>query len=307
MRHLLGIEDITLEDINQIIETAKSMKFVLERKIKKVPTLRGLTVANLFFEPSTRTLNSFLIAERRLSADTVNISKSFSSVEKGETLLDTTRNIEAMKVDIVVIRHSVPFAPHYLAERINASVINAGDGSHEHPTQALLDILSMVEKFGDLRDLNVSIIGDILHSRVARSLILALKKMGAKITLCGPPTLLPEYFINYGVDITYTLKEAILNRDVVYVLRIQKERQDGCFIPTINEYIRFYSVTKEVLQKFAKKDVVIMHPGPVNRGVELTPDVADGPWSLILQQVTNGVAVRMAIIYLLSGLPRSEE
>jgi len=281
------------------------MKFILERPVKKVPTLRGITVANLFFEPSTRTLNSFIVAERTLSADTINISNSFSSVAKGETLLDTARNIEAMMVNMVVIRHSVPGAPHYLARRINSSIINAGDGAHEHPTQALLDLLTIREKFGRIKGLNVSIIGDIIHSRVARSLTLGLKKMGANVVLCGPPPMLPEWFLQYGVQITYRLPEAIKDSDIIYTLRIQREREAESFIPSIREYRKFYTINFGKLKKYAKEGIIIMHPGPVNRGVELTPDVADGPWSLILNQVTNGIAIRMAILYLLSG--RKEE
>ena len=304
-KHLLGIEELSRDEVDSILDTAIIMKSVLERRIKKVPTLRGITVANLFFEPSTRTLNSFLIAERRLSADTINVSMSFSSVLKGETLLDTARNLEAMRVDMVVIRHSVPCSPHYLAERISASVINAGDGAHEHPTQALLDMLTLKERFGNIEGLKVSIIGDILHSRVARSLTMGLLKEGADVILCGPPTFLPEWFEDYGVKITYNLKDAIVDRDVIYVLRIQRERQDTAFLPSLREYIRYYSVNRDVLNRYARKDVIIMHPGPVNRGVELAPDVADGPWSLILHQVTNGIAVRMAILYLLSGIGSS--
>ncbi len=281
------------------------MKFILERPVKKVPTLRGITVANLFFEPSTRTLNSFVVAERTLSADTINISKSFSSVAKGETLLDTARNIEAMMVNMVVIRHSVPGAPHYLAKRINSSIINAGDGAHEHPTQALLDLLTIREKFGRIKGLNVSIIGDIIHSRVARSLTLGLKKMGANVVLCAPPPMLPEWFLQYGVELTYRLPEAIKDSDIIYTLRIQTEREAESFIPSIREYRKFYTINYGNLKKYAKEGIIIMHPGPVNRGVELTPDVADGPWSLILNQVTNGIAIRMAILYLLSG--RKEE
>lgn len=297
---LLGIEELDRQEIEIILETAESLKEISERAIKKVPYLRGKTVVNLFFEPSTRTLASFSLAEKRLSADSLNISSSSSSILKGETLLDTARNLEAMKIDFVVMRHSMPGAPHFIAERLEASVINAGDGTHEHPTQALLDLLSLKDKFGKIDGKKVVIVGDILHSRVARSNIWALKKMGAEVSVCGPPTLMPYKVENMGVKAYHDLDEAIKDRDVIYVLRIQKERQTGGLLPSLREYIELYGITPDRLEG-AKKDVIIMHPGPINRGVELDPRVADGKHSIILGQVTNGVAVRMAILYLLSG------
>lgn len=299
-KDLLGIEELSRKEIETILKTAESLKEISERAIKKVPYLRGKTVVNLFFEASTRTLASFALAEKRLSADSFNLSSSSSSVLKGETLLDTARNLEAMKIDFVVIRHSMPGAPHFIAKRLEASVINAGDGTHEHPTQALLDLLSLKEKFGKIKGKKVLIVGDILHSRVARSNIWALKKMGAVVSVCGPPTLMPYKMEDMGVKVFYDLNEAIPDKDVIYVLRIQRERQTGGLLPSLREYIELYGITLERLEK-AKKDVVIMHPGPINRGVELDPRVADGKHSIILEQVTNGVAVRMAILYLLSG------
>ncbi len=299
-KDLLGIEELSKKEIETILKTAESLKEISERAIKKVPYLRGKTVVNLFFEASTRTLASFALAEKRLSADSFNLSSSSSSVLKGETLLDTARNLEAMKIDFVVIRHSMPGAAHFIAKRLEASVINAGDGTHEHPTQALLDLLSLKEKFGKIKGKKVLIVGDILHSRVARSNIWALKKMGAVVSVCGPPTLMPYKMEDMGVKVFYDLNEAIPDKDVIYVLRIQRERQIGGLLPSLREYIELYGITLERLEK-AKKDVVIMHPGPINRGVELDPRVADGKHSIILEQVTNGVAVRMAILYLLSG------
>ncbi len=299
-KDLLGIEELSRKEIETILKTAESLKEISERAIKKVPYLRGKTVVNLFFEASTRTLASFALAEKRLSADSFNLSSSSSGVLKGETLLDTARNLEAMKIDFVVIRHSMPGAPHFIAKRLEASVINAGDGTHEHPTQALLDLLSLKEKFGKIKGKKVLIVGDILHSRVARSNIWALKKMGAVVSVCGPPTLMPYKMEDMGVKVFYDLNEAIPDKDVIYVLRIQRERQTGGLLPSLREYIELYGITLERLEK-AKKDVVIMHPGPINRGVELDPRVADGKHSIILEQVTNGVAVRMAILYLLSG------
>ena len=299
-KDLLGIEELSREEIEIILETAESMKEISERAIRKVPYLRGKTVVNLFFEASTRTLASFALAEKRLSADSFNLSSSSSSVLKGETLLDTARNLEAMKIDFVVIRHSMSGAPHFIAERLEASVINAGDGTHEHPTQALLDLLSLKERLGKIEGKKVLIVGDILHSRVARSNIWALEKMGAEVSLCGPPTLMPYKIENMGVEVTYDLNEAIPDMDVIYVLRIQKERQKGGLLPSLREYIELFGITPKRLE-IAKKDVVIMHPGPINRGIELDPRVADGDHSIILEQVTNGVAVRMSILYLLSG------
>lgn len=299
-KHLLGMTDLKKEEILEILDSAGSMEEILERPIKRAPTLRGITVANLFFEPSTRTLNSFVLAEKRLSADSFNLSASSSSILKGETLLDTVLNIQAMEVDIVVIRHSIPGTPHYIAKHIESSVINAGDGKHEHPTQALLDLMTIRKHFNNFDNLNISIIGDIENSRVARSLIIGLNKMGADITVCGPPTLIPQWIDIFEVNVTYDIKEAIKNKDILYMLRIQKERQGECFFPSTREYIKYFSLTRKRLKNYAKSDVVIMHPGPMNRGVEIESKVADSNYSLIYDQVRAGVAVRMAILYLLS-------
>lgn len=299
-KDLLGIEDLSRGEIEEILEVAKSMEEILERPIKKAPTLRGITIANLFFEPSTRTLSSFALAEKRLSADSINLSASSSSVLKGETLLDTARNIEAMEVDIIVIRHSMPGAPHLLAKRLEASVVNAGDGTHEHPTQTLLDLMTIRKRFSEFDKLKVAIIGDIRHSRVARSLILGLHKMGCEVTVCGPPTLIPKWMGVFKVGINYNIEEVIPDKDILYILRIQKERQDQSFLPSMREYIKYYSLTYERLKKYASSKVVIMHPGPMNRGIEIESRVADSEFSLILDQVTAGVAVRMSILYLLS-------
>ena len=299
-KHLLGIEELEKEEIELILDQAESFKEISERTIKKVPALRGKTVVNLFFEPSTRTRTSFELAAKRLSADTISVASSSSSVLKGETLKDTARNIEAMKVDYIIMRHSRAGAPHMLAKIVSPSVINAGDGSHEHPTQALLDAFTIRQKAGKIEGLNVSIIGDIAHSRVARSNIWALTKLGANITVCGPKTLIPAMVEKMGVKVTYDLKEAVKNADVLNILRIQLERQQRGLFPSIREYAKEYGVNKEVLKKYAKKDIIIMHPGPINRGIELSHDVADGPYSVILQQVTNGIAVRMAVLFLLS-------
>jgi len=299
-RHLLGLEDMSWEDIGLILDTAESFKEVLERPIKKVPALRGLTVANLFFEPSTRTRFSFELAEKRLSADTVSFSTASSSVKKGETLMDTVKNIEAMKIDQVVIRHSAPGAPHYLAANIDASVINAGDGAHEHPTQALLDLFTLREKYGRLDGLRIVIVGDIAHSRVARSDIWGLRTMGASVAVCAPRTLLPLDVSQMGVEVFIDLDKALEGADVINVLRLQRERQSQGLLPSAREYHRCYGVTLERLAG-AKKTLTIMHPGPINRGLEITPEVADGPHSVILDQVLNGVAVRMAVLFLLSG------
>jgi aspartate carbamoyltransferase catalytic subunit len=298
--HLLGLEGMSGEHIGQILDTAESFKEVLERPIKKVPALRGLTVANLFFEPSTRTRFSFELAEKRLSADTVSFSTATSSVKKGETLKDTVRNIEAMKVDVVVIRHPAPGAPHFLAGSIDASVINAGDGAHEHPTQALLDMFTLREKYGRLDGLRIVIIGDIAHSRVARSDIWGLQTMGASVAVCAPKTLLPLDVSQMGVDVFVDLEEALQGADVINVLRLQRERQSQGLLPSAREYQRRYGITLERLAG-AKRELTIMHPGPINRGLEITPEVADGPFSVILDQVLNGVAVRMAVLFLLSG------
>jgi len=299
-KDLLGIEDLSKEEIEEILKVAKSMEEILERPIKIAPTLRGITVANLFFEPSTRTLNSFTLAEKRLSADSINLVSSSSSVLKGETLLDTAKNIQAMEVDIIVIRHSIPGAPHFLAERLDASVINAGDGAHEHPTQALSDLMTIRKKFSKIKDLKVAIVGDIEHSRVARSLILGLNKMGAKVFVCGPPTLIPKWMDIFDVTIKYNLEEILPDKDILYILRVQKERQEESLLPSMREYIKYYSLTYERLRKFASSKVIIMHPGPINRGIEIESRVADSEYSLILDQVISGVAVRMSILYLLS-------
>ena len=299
-KHLLGIKYITKEDIQLIFETADNFKEVINRPIKKVPSLRDVTIANLFFENSTRTRISFELAEKRLSADVVNFSASSSSVKKGETLLDTVNNILSMKVDMVVMRHPAPGAPSFLAQHIDANIINAGDGTHEHPTQALLDAFSMREQLGDLKGKNIAIFGDILHSRVALSNIFCLKKLGANVKVCGPPTLIPKYIKELGVDVSYNVKETLQWCDVANVLRIQLERQDIKYIPSIREYTQYFGINKALLESLNKK-IIIMHPGPINRGVELSGDVADSEHSIILKQVENGVAVRMAILFLLAG------
>ena len=298
-KHLLGIKDITAEDMQLIFQTAKSFKEVINRPIKKVPSLRDITIANVFFENSTRTRLSFELAEKRLSADVINFSSSSSSVKKGETLLDTVNNILAMKVDMVVMRHSSPGAPHFLSKHIDAIIVNAGDGTHEHPTQALLDTFSIHEKYGSLKGLNVAIIGDILHSRVAISNIFALKKMGAKVMVCGPNTLLPKYIHELGVEVELDVRKALQWCDVANVLRIQLERQQIKYFPSLREYSLYYGINKRLLDQIDHK-ITIMHPGPINRGVELTSDVADSKQSIILNQVENGVAIRMAVIYLLA-------
>ncbi len=297
---LLGLEDLTPEEINFILETSESFVEISERPIKKVPVLRGLTVVNLFFEPSTRTRTSFELAEKRLSADTVNISASTSSAVKGETLKDTARNIEAMSIDMLVVRHSAPGAARFLADVLSCPVINAGDGSHEHPTQALLDLFTVKKKRGSIEGLKVAIVGDILHSRVARSNIWGFTKLGARVIVCGPPTLIPPEAESLGVEISYDLVRTIRDVDIIMMLRIQTERLKECFFPSIREYAELYGLDSEKL-KSAKSNVIIMHPGPLNRGVEITPDVADGPYSVILEQVKYGLAVRMAVLYLLSG------
>ncbi|MBS1262586.1 MAG: Aspartate carbamoyltransferase [Calditrichaeota bacterium] len=298
--HLLGLREMPAEDITAILDAAVAFKEILHRPIPKVPTLRHVTVVNAFFESSTRTRISFELAEKRLSADVVNFSASTSSVSKGETLIDTIRNLEAMKIDLVVMRHPLPGAPHLLAKHCDSKVINAGDGPHEHPTQALLDMMTLRDKYGELNKLRVTLIGDIAHSRVALSNILGLTTMGAKVAVCGPPTLLPRNVEDLGVTVYYDLDEAIAKSDVLNVLRIQLERQDAGLFPSLREYHATYGVTSERLAA-APKPLTILHPGPVNRGVELDADVADGPHSVILQQVTNGVAVRMAILFLLAG------
>jgi len=298
-RHLLGIEDLTTDELRLILDTAESFREVSARAIKKVPALRGKTVVNLFYEASTRTRTSFEVAAKRLSADVLNISPSSSSVVKGETLLDTVRNLEAYQIDLLVVRHPCSGAPHFLAKYAKASVINAGDGLHEHPTQALLDMFTIRQHKGKIEGLTVAIIGDIYHSRVARSDILALKKLGANVVICGPPTLVPRYFVDMGVEISFDLDKAIADADVIYSLRMQFERQQANFLPSIAEYIKLFGLTTERFKK-ARKDCIVMHPGPINRGIEITSELADSPMSVILDQVTNGVAVRMAVMFLLA-------
>jgi len=300
-KDILGIKDLTVDEINLILETAESFLEISTRKIKKVPTLRGKTIINLFYEASTRTRTSFEIAAKRLSADTINISSSTSSVVKGETLIDTVRNLEAMNPDIIVIRHSAAGAPHLLASLVKQSIINAGDGAHEHPTQALLDMMTIKEHKGKMDGLKVAIIGDIEHSRVARSNIYGLSKMGAHIVLAGPATMLPRNIEQMGVEVYTNLKDAIIDADVVMMLRIQLERQKQSIFPSLREYSQHYCLNRNNI-KLAKKDVIVMHPGPINRGVEISPDIADDPfYSVILDQVNKGVAVRMALLYLLTG------
>jgi len=299
-KDLLGVRELSKEEILFILDTADSFRDISRRDIKKVPTLRGKTVITLFYEPSTRTRVSFEIAAKRLSADAINISTGTSSVTKGETLKDTSRNLESMHPDFIIIRHSMPGAPHMLAKILDSGIINAGDGSHEHPTQALLDLFTMRERKGAIDGLKVAIIGDISHSRVARSNIFALNKFDTEITCCAPPTMLPPFIEELGVRVTYDLNEAVADKDVIMMLRIQKERGGTSYIPSIREYSSLYCLKEDHLTR-AAKDVIIMHPGPMNRGVEISDQVADGPASVILDQVENGVAVRMAILYLLSG------
>ena len=299
-KDLLGLEELSAEQILLILDTAGPLKEISERTIKKVPALRGMTIVNLFFEASTRTRISFEFAEKRLSADTVNVAASMSSVSKGETLVDTARNLEAMRIDMVVIRHPASGAARFLGERIRSNVINAGDGKHEHPTQGLLDMLTLRDKFGRIEGLKVAICGDSLHSRVARSNIWGLLKLGAEVAVCGPPTLLPRGIAELGVTVFHRIDDAIRWADALNVLRLQLERMQAGFIPSLREYNRVFGVTSERLSR-APKDLVILHPGPMNRGVEIDSDVADGEHSVILPQVTNGVAIRMAVLYLLAG------
>ena len=299
-RHLISLEKFPKKDIQQIIDTAFKFKEVLERPIKKVPSLQGKTIVNLFFENSTRTRISFELAQKRLSVDTVNFSASTSSLKKGESFKDTAQNIEAMKIDAVVMRHPSPGAPYQLKKFINAQIINAGDGTHEHPTQAILDMMSIKEKFGKIKDLNVAIIGDIYHSRVARSNIYGLVTMGANVTVCGPPNLVPKEISDLGVDVNYDIDEVVEWADAVNILRIQRERMGIGLIPSSREYRRLFGVTYERMSR-RDKELVIMHPGPMNRGVEIDSEVADSDQAIILEQVLNGVASRMAILYLLLG------
>jgi len=299
-RHILGIKDLDANDIGLIFETADTFKDVLNRPIKRVPSLRDITIANIFFENSTRTRLSFELAEKRLSADVVNFSASSSSVSKGETLIDTVNNILAMKVDMVVLRHPYPGAGVFLKNHIDAQIINAGDGAHEHPTQALLDAFSIREKLGDVRGRKIAIIGDILHSRVALSNILCLKKLGAEVMVCGPTTLIPKHIASLGVQVEHDLIKALNWCDVANMLRIQLERQDIAYFPSLREYSMLYGLNKSILDSL-DKEIIIMHPGPINRGVEITSDVADSAHSIILDQVENGVAIRMAVLYLLAA------
>ena len=303
-KHILGLEELTAEEITLVLDTAESMREVSDRDVKKVPALRGVTVCNLFFEPSTRTRSSFEIAEKRLSADVLNFTTIHSSVVKGETLLDTARNLEAMGASMIVIRHPMSGAPWLLAKELNSSIINAGDGWHEHPSQGLLDLFTIRRLKGSIEGLKVAIVGDILHSRVARSDIWGFSKLGAEVRVVGPPTLIPKYIEEINAKAFYNLEDAIRDADVVIMLRIQRERQDSEFFPSLREYSRFYGLTREKL-KVAAPDVTIMHPGPINRGVELSSDVADGADAVILEQVSNGIAVRMAMFYLVASARRN--
>ena len=305
-KDLLDLRNLSAEEIRLVLRTAESFREISLRPIKKVPALRGKTVVNLFFEPSTRTRTSFELAAKRLSADIVNIAAQTSSLSKGETILDTVKNLEALKIDILVIRHAAAGVPHLVAKHTTASVINAGDGAHEHPTQALLDLFTIQQKKTRIEGLNVSIIGDIAHSRVARSNIWGLTKLGARVTVCAPPTLMPTQIDQLGVRVTYDVEEAIRGADVLMLLRIQHERQEAQLVPSVREYRLRYGLDQARLAP-AKPDVLIMHPGPINRGVELDSSVADGPFSVILDQVTNGLAVRMAALYLVSGAPKVDE
>ena len=305
-KDILGIEQLSVDDINLILQTAESLKEISQRDIKKVPTLRGKTIIHFFHEPSTRTKTSFEIAAKRLSADTVSLSSSGSSMVKGESLIDTAKNIQAMNPDIIVLRHASSGAPHLLSDKIPASIINAGDGTNEHPSQALLDMFTIKEKFGRIEGLKIAIIGDIEHSRVARSNMIGLKKMGADVTISGPPTMMPHNIESFGVNVVNNPSEAILDKDVIMVLRIQLERQSKTLFPSLREYSNHFGINEKAFQKI-KEGAIIMHPGPVNRGVELSSQVVDSPYSVILDQVSNGVAVRMALLYLLIGGTRSED
>jgi len=300
-KHLLGLEDLSVDEINVILDTAESFREVSTRKKKKVPTLTGKVVVMMFIEPSTRTLTSFSLAARRLSADVVSFSKGGSSITKGETLVDTAKNIQALGVDVIVLRHSAPGAPHLLAKNLDVSVINAGDGPHEHPTQGLLDIFTMRDRKKQIAGLTVGIVGDIKYSRVARSNIWGLKKLGARVIVCGPATLIPSGIEALGVEVCYDLDQMLPECDVINILRIQLERQKSGLFPSIREYARVFGLNEKRLA-CAKDDLMIMHPGPMNRGIEITPEVADGPHSVVLNQVTNGLAVRMAVLYLVAGV-----
>jgi len=303
-RHLLGLEHVSSDDLIHLLDTATSFQEISEREIKKVPTLRGKTVVGLFYEASTRTRTSFEIAAKRMSADFVSLSASTSSATKGETLLDTARNLAAMRPDAIILRHASSGAPHFLAAHLDCAIVNAGDGAHEHPTQALLDLLTIRERKGRLAELTVAIVGDILHSRVARSNVFALRTLGARVRLVGPPTLLAPELRDWG-EVTSDLEEGVRDADVIMMLRLQLERQGKNFFPTVDEYSRYFCLTERAVAR-AKSDVIIMHPGPINRGVEIASDVADGPYSVIMDQVTNGIAVRMAVLYLLINRSRAE-
>jgi len=305
-RHLLGLEGVPGDEIATILDTAASFKEISERDIKKVPTLRGKTVINLFYEPSTRTRTSFEIAAKRLSADTVNISASTSSTCKGETLADTARNLEAMRPDAIVVRHPSSGACHLLARHVSCPILNAGDGCHEHPTQALLDVLTIREHRGEIAGLTVAIVGDVLHSRVARSNLFALRTLGATVRLVGPPTLLPQELAALGAELHTTLADGVRDADVIMMLRIQRERQGANYFPTLDEYSEYFCLTEEAV-RLARPHVIILHPGPINRGLEIASTVADGPYSVIMDQVTNGVAVRMALLYLLVARSKAED
>jgi len=305
-KNILDMESLSVDEINMVLDTADSMKEISQRFVKKVPTLRGKTVVLFFYEPSTRTRTSFDIAAKRLSADSLSISASSSSMVKGETLIDTARNLEAMNPDVIVIRHSSAGAPHMLARMISPCIINAGDGMHAHPTQSLLDLMTIRENKGEVKGLSIAIIGDISHSRVARSNCIGFTKMGAEVILSGPQTMIPKGIETLGVSVTHNVEDAICDADVIMMLRIQKERQKSFLFPSEREYARVYGLSNKRLAN-AKDDVLIMHPGPINRGVEIAPEVADGPYSIILDQVTNGVAVRMALLYLLAGGTRNAD
>ncbi len=300
-RHLIGLQGVPAEDIQSILDTATTFREVLERPIKKVPTLQGKTIVNLFYENSTRTRISFELAQKRLSADTVNFSTSTSSTKKGETFKDTVRNIEAMKVDMIIVRHESAGVPYFLTQVSKANIINAGDGRHEHPTQALLDMYSIREKLGRIEGLKVCIVGDIAHSRVALSNIYGLKALGAEVSVCGPLTMIPKDIESLGVKVYHNIDDVIATHDVLNILRIQLERKAGTNIPSLREYHNYFGVTAERLEK-NNKDILILHPGPINRGVEISSEVADGPYQVILDQVTNGVAIRMAVLYLLGSM-----
>ncbi|MDD3726381.1 MAG: aspartate carbamoyltransferase catalytic subunit [Candidatus Ratteibacteria bacterium] len=303
-KDLIGLEELTGDEIETILDMAVSFKEVSTRRVKKVPPLRGKTVVNLFFEPSTRTKTSFELAAKRLSADVLSFDVSTSSISKGETITDTANNIEAMKVDCFIVRHSISGAPQIIGQSVSSSVINAGDGCHEHPTQALLDLFTVREKMGKIEGINIAIIGDVLHSRVARSNIWGFTKMGANVCVCGPPTIVPREIEKMGAEITYSIDEALQDADIVYLLRLQRERQKENYLTSLKEYSIYYGIDEERYKRIIKKGAFIMHPGPMNRGLEIKSDIADRDGSLILEQVTNGIAVRMAVLYLTIGVKK---